>query len=772
MKRNSHATGVATMLKMLFSGAAALGLLFSTPALAASYPTGYSSAWFSQIGLTDAIEIQAHGGSGFKIGLVDTGVVGTNKEIVGRVSASSSCAAVTFRCPYSYYDDNGHGTATAAIAAGSTKTGGLMSGVAPAATIISEKVLNASGSGYDIDVANGIVKAANAGAQVISLSLTYIPTATVVNAINYAASKGAVIVFAGGNSSAPLNGGGDTVGLTSAAQSRLLFVGSVSAANQISSFSNTPGTGGIVIGATRTSYSSLWLVAPGESIVAPGIQFGSTAYAYWTGTSMATPMVAGAVALLETTWPVLASKGTVAAVLLQTATDLGPVGTDATYGVGLINLTKAFQPIGQLSVITVKGQSTPVSSLNSAVITSGALGALPAIRGTLSNYTAFDTFQRNFGVDLSGLISKTPSSSLSTASLVAPSVVVTTRRLVGGGSMTLASSAQPFAEAASANDATTVQQAMQLAERTLGPRDPSAFLVSVTTADGSTFAAGKGLSSTSAFADALWGVDSASAFQSSQIGASSALVSLSQGGYFAAMGTDIGRGTRVAFSWTASPPVQPWSGAPNQSFSQSQSNAVEIGLTSRLTDRWRAGLTVSALNETNSLLGVNYNAQSLLGFGAQHHSSAFGLSSSYDLGGGRSVLVDGSFARIGGGAGGTGLIGSLSAMTARAYGVAFLQDDALRPGDHLSLSVRKPLRVTSGTAEIVVTGVDENGYPVVSSNRVSLKPDGNETDFAMAYATKLKTGGDLSAGLAYRADADNVRGQGDVAVRLAFSQSF
>lgn len=760
------------MLKITFSSASVLALLLSTPALAANYPTGYSSAWFSQIGLTDAIETQALGGAGFKIGLVDTGVVATNKEITGRVSASSSCAAVTFKCALGYNDDNGHGTATAAIAAGSTKTGGLMSGVAPAATIISEKVLNASGSGYDTDVANGIVKAANAGAQVISLSLTYIPSATMVNAINYAASKGAVMVFAGGNSATPLNGGGNTFGLTSAAQSRLLFVGSVSSTNKISSFSNTPGTGGVMVGATRTSYSSLWLVAPGESIVAPGVQYGATAYAYWTGTSMATPMVAGAVALLETTWPILGSKGTAAAVLLQTATDLGPAGTDTTYGVGLINLTKAFQPIGQLSVITVKGQSTPVSSLSSATITSGALGALPAIKATLSNYTAFDTFQRNFGVDLSGLISKTPASSLSTASLVAPSVVVTTRRLAGGGSMTLASSAQPFAQLTPAIDAPTVQQAMQLAERTLGPRDPSAFLVSVTTADGSTFAAGKGLSSTSAFADALWGVDSAAALQSNQVGASSALASLSQGGYFAAMGMDLDRGVRVAFSWTASPPAQPWSGVPNQSFSQSQANAVEIGLTTRLTERWRAGATISALNETNSLLGVNYNAQSLLGFGAQHRSSAFGLSTSYDLGGGRSVLADASFARIGGGSGATGLVGGVSAMTARAYGAAFLQDDVFRPGDHLSLSVRKPLRVTSGTAEIAVAGVDQDGYPVVSASRVSLKPDGNETDFAMAYATTLKTGGDLSAGLDYRADADNVRGQGDLAARVAFSQRF
>ena len=89
----------------------------------------------------------------------------------------------------------------------------------------------------------GITKAVNAGAQVINLSLTYTPTQSVVNAINYAASKGVIIVYAGGNSAMALNGGTNSGGFTPAALKRLVFVGSVNSQNVLSSFSNTPGGG-------------------------------------------------------------------------------------------------------------------------------------------------------------------------------------------------------------------------------------------------------------------------------------------------------------------------------------------------------------------------------------------------------------------------------------------------------------------------------------------------------------------------------------------------
>jgi subtilisin family serine protease len=409
---------------------------------ATTYPTGGSAQWLAQIGVTNAIETQAKGGAGFKIGFVDTGVVATQMDLVGRVSTLSSCAAVTFVCSKGYTDDNGHGTATAAIGAGAALSSGAgMSGVAPSATIIAEKVLNASGSGYDIDVANGITKAVNAGAQLINLSLTYTPTQSVVNAINYAASKGVIIVYAGGNSAMALNGGTNSGGFTPAALKRLVFVGSVNSQNVLSSFSNTPGGGSAVAGATTASYASLWLDAPGERIYAPGIQYGATAFAYWSGTSMAAPMVAGALALLENTWPVLNRNGTATAVLFQSATDLGTTGLDNSYGNGLLNVTRAFQPIGALTVTTKSGQSVAVSSLTGTTLTSGALGSLSAIKPLLANYTTFDSFERNFVSNLSGLLAQIPTAKPSSATATSLTVVSGRRGLTDGRTLSFSARA-------------------------------------------------------------------------------------------------------------------------------------------------------------------------------------------------------------------------------------------------------------------------------------------------------------------------------------------
>src|SRR5580658_406063 len=224
------------MMKCLFTGASAAVLLFSSEAVAGS---NYSTAWQKQISETAIVQTSADGGAGITVGVVDTGIDASDPEVAGHVSPLSSCAAVTFKCSNGDADNNSHGTAVASILGGTfSSTAPIsMSGVAPNVTIVAEKVLNASGSGYDTDVANGIIKATQAGAKVINLSLTYIPTAAVISAVNYAASAGVTIVWAGGNSSAALNGGANTLGFSSAVASHLIFAGSVSSTDKLSTFS-------------------------------------------------------------------------------------------------------------------------------------------------------------------------------------------------------------------------------------------------------------------------------------------------------------------------------------------------------------------------------------------------------------------------------------------------------------------------------------------------------------------------------------------------------
>ncbi len=750
------------MHKAVLAGVSFSALALAGPALAAG--TNSSTGWLSAIGDTSAIETQAHNGAGVMIGLVDTGVVASNPEIRGRVSLLSACAASSFVCSSGYLDDEGHGTATASIAAGAFNASDMMSGVAPGATILAEKVLDATGSGTDQDVANGIIRAANAGAKVINLSLTYIPTSTVVNAVNYATARGAVLVWAGGNSSQALNGGANTLGLTATSLTHLVFAGSLSASSTLSSFSNTPGGGYATAGTVKASYASLWLMAPGENIVAPGIQYGSTAYAYWSGTSMAAPMVAGSIALLESAWPVLARNGTAAAVLLQTATDLGTKGVDGTYGEGELNLTKAFQPVGTLSVITVSGKSIAVSQLSGALIAGGALGQLSSIRSSLANYTSFDTFQRNFTVNLSKLISSTTTYSSAVAAQVAPTVTAGSTHLANGSALMLAASDFDFGAQGFAGD-----EARSLVGRTIGPADAGVFYLALTDAKGRMAAVGRGLGSNASFANALWGPSSAAAYQAQSLGVSSALMNLAQGGYFGAFGARIGPRSRLAISFTQSRSPEEMNVAPGDF--RTSSAAVAAGLSFNLTPAWTAGVTVSSLSERNALLGAAYTQTGPLGLGDSHRSAAVGVSSSLALGGGRSLLLDATVSRTSAGTG-DGLVGQVSSLTSRGFGASLLQQDAFVGGDRLTLSLRKPLRVVGGWAELAETRVDSEGYPITQTRRVGLRPDGNETDVSLGYAGVVRGDINLGAGLDYRADAENIRGLTDASVRMAASWRF
>jgi hypothetical protein len=755
------------MLQRIAIGASVCTLLGASPALATNYSPGQSAPWFAQINETTALETLAKGGAGISIALVDTGVVASNAEIVGRVSGLSSCAAVSFVCPNAFVDDEGHGTATASIAAGQVGPGSTMSGVAPAATIISEKVLNASGSGTDADVASGITKAANAGAQVISLSLTYLPTSAVVTAINYAASKGAVIVYAAGNSSQVLNGGQNSTGFSQAALTHLIFAGSVSSANTLSSFSNTPGSGFAVAGpgSKPIAYASLWLMAPGENIIAPGIQFGSTAYASWTGTSMATPMVAGSIVLLDAAWPILVKNGTAVPLLLMTATDLGAPGVDNTYGHGLLNLNRAFQPVGTLSVIGVKGNLIPVSQIVNATLSSGALGLLDSIHNGLAGFTSFDSFSRNFTTNLTPLISKRSSLWTSVFTFSAPALVSKSRRLADGGRLDFASS-DTWAPA----NLDMLSQERQRSEGGDAEGAASTFYMSLVSAKGTMTAIGRGIPATTSFAGALWSPDSAAAYQADDLGVSNALMGLAQGGYFAAAGAPLGPRTRVAMSWSAAPVVEGAVVAFDPELPRA--SALAFGLTHRFTARWTLGVTYDALTEANGLLGTIYSNAGPLSLGADHRSQSMGLSSAWDLGGRRSLLVDASLARTSGAVPDGGLIGPVSAVSARAFGVSLVQADAFQPGDRFTLSLRKPLRVTDGGAQLAVTSVDSQGEPITTMTPVSLRPGGNETDLSVGYSAVMGQGVNLNTGLAYRADADNVRGAQDVTARMAMSMRF
>lgn len=717
-----------------------------SPAIADEYTYAPQLA---KIKLDRSIQAFGNYGKGITIAVVDTGVNPNHIELAGRVSAQSTCVA-TGNCWYGYNDTNFHGTFVASIAAGALNNAGMV-GVAPSSTILAVKIAQPSGSAYTTDLNAGLLAAAQRGAQVINLSYGsfFAPSATpyygslnasLVSTLNAVAAKNSTTVIAGGNSATTFMGNANQGGFTSAALSRMLYVGSVNNANTLSSFSNTPGTTKFTTTDGKTvSLSSLWIMAPGENLI--GAYYGANNYyVQASGTSFSAPQVSGGLALLESRWPVLYKNGTAAQVLLTTATDLGAKGVDTVYGAGLMDMNKAFQPVGNLVIPNAKGTKVNVTSITGSMITSGAFGTLTTIKSKLANMSAFDNFSRDFSINLSGLIQAKPTA----ATVVLPhgtQVVGSSYKFAEGGAMSFGQSVS------------TMPLSYQQSHAEEAPKN---FYMSMTDKEGTTTAAGYGFSAAPSFNEALWGAQSFAASDAAALDVSNGLLSLAQGGAFLAYGEQLDQSTRYALSWAQSDTqddslITPATDTPT-------SMAIGLGMTKELTPTWTGGMTFNLLEETDQWLGASY-ANSPLGFGEKRRSASVGISSAFDLGNDRHLVLDTSIIRGQGGKVENSLIESVSDIYAQSLGVSYTEQNSFTEGDQLSIGIKQPMRIIAGDARMTTTGVDVNGDPVISSENVSLKPDGIETDLTIGYKSAITETGQWSAEITARHNDGNVSGE-------------
>ena len=766
----------ATMLdvprKALFLAVAAA--VFGLATQAGAQPV---APWLAQMKLTPAILSAGQWGTGQVLGVVDTGIAAGNSVFAaGQVSnALSGCAAVTFRCSSGARDDNNHGTAVASIAAanarmpfsvnygGYSTPAGSVIGMAPNANIVAQKVLNASGSGYSTDVANGLVRAANAGASVINLSLTFGNTPELVSAINYAAGKGAFIVWAGGNSAQNLLGGANTRGLTAAAVSRLVLVGSVKASGTVSSFSNRPGSGSLVdTSAKSTSYAARWVTAPGENILAPAATSGNGVYSAWSGTSMSAPLVSGSLLLLQGAWPILRTNGTAANLLLATATDLGATGVDSTYGNGLVNLATAFNPHGTLTVTQANGRAVPLSSLTGSMISSGALGNLSAVQSRLARYTVLDGYQRNFSVNLSGLI-RTPSAAAQLNALPVNPNAGVRRMAFDGGELSMLAPAAPD----------------RLSLLGVFGQDPDAVRLSraayamLEDRSGTVLAFGYGtaLPVQYSYTRALYGSEDAATAAGEM---ATNLSSFSQGGSILAAGMPLGGGVRVAFAYSGSAGL---SQSPLESAAMplaQKATVVGAGLSWRVHDRLQFGVSTQSLDERNGLLGSSYSESSAVGLGSGRQSTELGVSALISLSARESVFIEASQSMTRSGqAGDASLLTGTSDIRAQAFGARYVVSELFRPADRISVSFRQPLRVTAGSASLAVTSIDPvTGVATTGIEQVDLAPTGRQRDYRIGYDTPMSRTSRLGLQFTLSQDALNIAGNDKRTVGLMWTSAF
>jgi subtilisin len=257
-------------------------------------------------------------GAGIKVAVLDTGIDMDHPDLT--VAGGTNFVTPTSTAD----DDNGHGTHCAGTIA-ALDNGKGVEGVAPKAELYAVKVLDATGSGYISSIMAGIEWSITNHMQVISMSLGgsgYIPDFE--QDCKDAVNAGIVVVAAAGNSGPYPNSINYPAKFPS-----VIAVGATDSRNKIASFSSR---------------------GPELSVVAPGVSITSTyiggQYASGSGTSMACPHVAGTVALMLASGTLPSAIGStlvqsVRTKLQATATNLGTIGFDTTYGYGLINAAKA-----------------------------------------------------------------------------------------------------------------------------------------------------------------------------------------------------------------------------------------------------------------------------------------------------------------------------------------------------------------------------------------------------------------------------------------------
>ncbi|MFT3867401.1 MAG: S8 family serine peptidase [Nibricoccus sp.] len=249
----------------------------------------------------------ANWGNGVTIAILDSGVAADPTFGLGRlktidIGLGTAPAAGT---------EGGHGTAVASLAAGQSADA---QGVAPAASLLSIRVADNDGKSDSFTVARAILAAVDAGAKIVNVSLGGYGTNFALDyAIDYATTRGVVLVAAAGNDQAAQ--------LTwPAADPRVISVGAVDANGQQVIFSN--------------SGEQLKITAPGLALQAA---WSDGTRVNFSGTSGSAPVVSGSIAALMSQNPELTAPQ--AWQILQShANEAGRPGADADYGSGVLNL--------------------------------------------------------------------------------------------------------------------------------------------------------------------------------------------------------------------------------------------------------------------------------------------------------------------------------------------------------------------------------------------------------------------------------------------------
>jgi type VII secretion-associated serine protease mycosin len=326
---------------------AAIAVLLAAASVLLAAPPAHADVirdreyWLDDYGIRDAWAVTR--GQGVTIAIIDTGV-GDHPDLGGAIVGGadfSTLGSSDGQTPVGS-GDSSHGTMVASLAAArGASDGGGMIGVAPAASLLAISIGfgETEGPSSDDQVADAVRWAVDNGADVINMSLTRNTLdwpSSWDDAFLYAMKKDVVVVAAAGN-----RGSGTAQVGAPATMPGVLTVGGVGRNGEASWDASSQGI-------------SIAVSAPSEQLVGATPDGG---YVLWDGTSGATPIVAGIVALVRAAHPDLDAANVIQR-LIATATPAGVEGDDPIYGYGLVDAAAAVSatvpavtanPMGDLS---------------------------------------------------------------------------------------------------------------------------------------------------------------------------------------------------------------------------------------------------------------------------------------------------------------------------------------------------------------------------------------------------------------------------------------
>jgi type VII secretion-associated serine protease mycosin len=276
--------------------------------------------WLDDYGFTSAWESSQ--GEGVKIAIIDTGIDSTHPSLQGAVVGGTDMSGLGSTDGQTPVGSNSyHGTMVASIAAGRGES--EIIGVAPKAELLSVSIaFGVEGLDTDSQIADGIIWAVDNGAQVINLSLTR-------NSVSWPESWDQAFLYAFENDVVVVAAAGNRIDGTEQVSAPASIPGVISVAGlDLNGLpSENFSTNGLTIGVT----------APAEELIGA---FPGGEYRMWSGTSGATPIVSGMVALIRSMYPDMDAANVVNRVI-SSASKNGFEGYSTSYGHGVIDANKA-----------------------------------------------------------------------------------------------------------------------------------------------------------------------------------------------------------------------------------------------------------------------------------------------------------------------------------------------------------------------------------------------------------------------------------------------